>query len=91
MAGLSKLWKNPKTDRWEPAPSRHHREPNELIAPIHERMTIFLEPRDYVEYLTPAERPPMHLLRVLDSDAMRATLIEKSPITNRQVGLFDSH
>lgn len=54
-------------------------------------MTTFLEPRDYAEYLEPTERPPVHLLRVFDADAMRSTLIEKSPITNRQVSLFDSH
>lgn len=54
-------------------------------------MTTFLKPRDYAEYLEPRERPPVHLLRVLDSEAMCATLIEKSPITNQQVSLFDSH
>ena len=32
-------------------------EPNELTAPIHDRMTTFLEPRDYEEYLTPTDLP----------------------------------
>jgi hypothetical protein len=54
-------------------------------------MTTFLEPRDYAEYREPMERPPIHLLRVFDADAMRSMLIEKSPITNQQVRLFDSH
>ncbi len=54
-------------------------------------MTTFLEPRDYAEYLDPSDRPPFHLLRILPSENMRAALIEKSPITNRQVSLFDSH
>lgn len=61
------------------------------IKPIHERMTTFLEPRDYAEYLDLAERPPVHLLRILPSEEMEATLVEKSDITNKQVGLFDSH
>jgi len=91
MAGIWKLWKNPKTDRLERAFAILTGEPNELIAPIHDRMTTFLEPRDYTEYLEPSERPPVHLLRVFDADAMRSMLIEKSPITNRQVSLFDSH
>lgn len=91
MAGLWKLWKNPKTNHWERTFAIITGEPNELIQPIHDRMTTFLEPRDYAEYLETAERPPLHLLRVFDSDAMRATLIEKSAITNRQVSLFDSH
>ena len=53
-------------------------------------MTTFLEPRDYAEYLTPAERPPLHLLRILPTDEMRATLLEKSDISSQQVSLFDS-
>lgn len=91
MAGVWKLWKNPKTDRWERTFAILTGEPNELMAPIHDRMTTFLQPRDYAEYLQPAERPPVHLLRVLDSDDIHATLIEKSSITNQQVSLFDSH
>ena len=91
MAGISKLWKNLKTDRWERTFAVITGEPNELMVPIHDRMTTFLQLRDYAEYLQPAERPPVHLLRVLDSDVIHATLIEKSPITNQQVNLFDSH
>ncbi len=91
MAGLWQLWKNPKTNQWERAFAVITGEPNELVQPIHDRMTTFLEPRDYAEYLAPTERPPVHLLRVFDADAMRSTLIERSPITNRQVSLFDSH
>jgi putative SOS response-associated peptidase YedK len=84
MAGVWKLWKNPKTDRWERTFAILTGESNELMAPIHDRMTTFLEPRDYAEYLEPTERPPVHLLRVFDADAMRSMLIEKSPITNRK-------
>jgi putative SOS response-associated peptidase YedK len=91
MAGLWQLWKNPKTNQWEPTFAVLTGEPNELVQPIHERMTTFLEPRDYAEYLDLVERPPVHLLRILPSDEMRATLVEKSDITNKQVGLFDSH
>jgi hypothetical protein len=50
----------------------------------------FLKPRDYAEYLASAERLPFHLLRILPANEMRATLVEKSNITNRQVRLFDS-
>jgi putative SOS response-associated peptidase YedK len=53
-------------------------------------MTTFLEPRDYEEYLAPAPRPPVHLLRILPADKMRAVLVENTPITNEQVSLFDS-
>ncbi len=90
MAGVWKLWKNPKTDKWEKTFAVLTGEPNELMAPIHKRMTTFLEPRDYEEYLAPAERPPVHLLRILPAEKMRAQLVSEEPITNRQVGLFDS-
>jgi putative SOS response-associated peptidase YedK len=60
------------------------------MAPIHDRMTTFLEPRDYEEYLAPGERPPVHLLRILPAEKMRARLVETTPISNKQVSLFDS-
>jgi putative SOS response-associated peptidase YedK len=90
MAAVWKLWQNPKTELWERTFAVLTGEPNELMAPIHDRMTTFLEPRDYTEYLSPAERPPVHLLRILPSDKMRATLVGETPITNQQVSLFDS-
>jgi hypothetical protein len=60
------------------------------ITPIHDRMTTFLEPRDYDEYLAPSERPPVHLLRILPASKMKARLVETTPISNQQVNLFDS-
>src|ERR1700761_7991669 len=51
MAGLWKLWKDHKTDQWERAFAVITGDPNEVMAPIHDRMTTFLEPRDYAEYL----------------------------------------
>jgi hypothetical protein len=45
-------------------------------------MTTFLRPRDYAEYLAPAERPPLHLLRIFPADEMHATVVEKCDITN---------
>jgi putative SOS response-associated peptidase YedK len=50
MAGLWKLWKNPKTDQWERTFAVITGEPNELMQPIHDRMTTLLEPQDYAEY-----------------------------------------
>jgi putative SOS response-associated peptidase YedK len=61
------------------------------MAPIHDRMTTFLEPRDYAEYVAPSERPPLHLQRILPSEEMHATIVEKSNITNQQVSPFGSH
>jgi putative SOS response-associated peptidase YedK len=90
MAGVWKLWKNPKTNQWERTFAVLTGEPNELVAPIHDRMTTILDPRDYAEYLQPTDRPPLHLLRILPAEDMRASLIEDRPITNQQVNLFDN-
>jgi putative SOS response-associated peptidase YedK len=90
MAAVWKLWKNPKIDKWERTFAVLTGAPNELMQPIHPRMTTFLEPRDYAEYLAPAERPPVHLLRILPADGMRATLLEKTELSSQQVSLFDS-
>jgi putative SOS response-associated peptidase YedK len=90
MAAVWKLWKNPKIDKWERTFAVLTGAPNELMQPIHPRMTTFLEPRDYAEYLAPAERPPVHLLRILPADEMRASLVEKTDISSKQVSLFDS-
>jgi putative SOS response-associated peptidase YedK len=90
MAAVWKLWKNPKTEHWERTFAVLTGEPNELMAPIHDRMTTFLEPRDYEEYLAPTERAPVHLLRILSAEKMRARLVETTRISNKQVSLFDS-
>ena len=90
MAAVWKLWKNPKTEQWERTFAILTGDPNELVAPIHPRMTTFVEPRDFAEYLAPSERPPAHLLRILPAEKMHVELIGSSPITNAQVNLFDA-
>jgi putative SOS response-associated peptidase YedK len=89
MAGLSKLWKNPKTGQWEPTFAILTGPPNQLMQSIHDRMTTFLNPRDYAEYLDPAERPPLHLLRILPTEELYATLLDCPKVATRQPGLFD--
>lgn len=89
MAAIWKVWKNPKTEQWERTFAILTGDPNELVAPIHPRMTTFVEPRDYEEYLAPTERSPVHLLRILPADKMQVSLVEVSSITNLQVNLFD--
>jgi putative SOS response-associated peptidase YedK len=90
MAAVWKPWQNPKTNQWEKTFAILTGEPNELMAPIHDRMTTFLEPRDYDEYLAATDRAPMHLLRISPAAKMYARLLDETPLTNRQVGLFDS-
>jgi putative SOS response-associated peptidase YedK len=89
MAAVWKLWKNPKGGQWERTFAILTGDPNELVATVHDRMTTFLEPRDYDEYLAKSERPPVHLLRTLPADKMRVELVREDPISNAQAGLFD--
>ncbi len=48
--------------------------PNELMAPIHNRMPVILEPEDYNTWLNPGDQPniAMHLLRPFSSEKMAA-------------------
>lgn len=89
MAGVWKPWKNPKTDQWERAFAVITGEPNELMQPIHDRMTTIIDPRDYEEYLTAADRPPLHLLRILAPDQMRVKRVDEPEAAEAQMSLFD--
>jgi putative SOS response-associated peptidase YedK len=88
MAGVWKPWRNPKTGEWEQTFAVVTGAPNELIQPIHDRLATILEPREYEEYLAATERPPVHLLRITPSTAMRADRIEESKSSDSQLGLF---
>ncbi|HEY2857117.1 MAG TPA: SOS response-associated peptidase [Terracidiphilus sp.] len=88
MAGVWKLWRNPKTSDWERTFAVITGEPNEVMQPIHDRMPAILDPRDYEGYLMPAERPPLHLLRICPAEAMRAAPADVQPAADSQLGLF---
>jgi hypothetical protein len=69
-------------------------EPNALIEKIHIRQPIILEPRDFVEWLSPSESPPVHLLRVMPEEEMRMTLLNPEQAAKAKAGpamrgLFD--
>ena len=75
IAAVWAPWKNPKTDLWEKTFSTFTSEPNALIERIHIRQPVILEPRDYEEWLTETERPPIHLLRVMPEEEMKMALV----------------
>lgn len=89
MAGIWKFWKNPKTNQLERTFSVLTGAPNELIEPIHDRLATILDPRDYEEYLVPAERAPVHLLRIVPPEQMKVTRIEETKARKESPGLFD--
>ena len=93
MAGVWKPWKNPKTNEWERTFAVITGDPNEKTKTIHDRLTTILDPRDYDEYLSGTERPPVHLLRVTPGEEMRTkrmdeTLPEDGNCANPQMSLF---
>ena len=49
-------------------------DPNEVVEPIHNRMPVILEPKDYDRWLDPGDpqRPPVDLLRPYPADQMHA-------------------
>lgn len=48
-------------------------DPNELMQPVHDRMPVIVEPRDYERWLEPGDpqRPPVDLLRPLPPEKMK--------------------
>ena len=42
-------------------------EPNDLMKPVHNRMPVILQPRDYADWLDPAPRAPESLLPLIKS------------------------
>jgi putative SOS response-associated peptidase YedK len=91
MAGLWSPWKNPKTDQWEDTFAILTGDANRVMQPVHDRQPVILEPQEYLEYLAPTERPPIHLLRALPDEELTSRLISRDSITQQQATLFDSH
>lgn len=76
LAAIWSRWRN-KAGQTLPTFSILTSEPNETMAGIHDRQPVIVEPRDYAAWLTPAERPPVHLLRILPAEEMRAQLVDQ--------------
>jgi putative SOS response-associated peptidase YedK len=71
MAAIWHLWKQPDTGDVAPTVAVITTDPNEEWAKIHNRQTAILAPREYMEWLSPNERPPLHLLRVFPEEEMQ--------------------
>jgi putative SOS response-associated peptidase YedK len=92
MAGLWSPWKNPKTEKWEDTFSIFTSDPNGVMVLIHDRQPVILEPRDYEEWLSPAPRPPVHLLRVFPDEQMKMMPVQGEAIVAKSTAmksLFD--
>ena len=90
MAGIWSAWKNPRSEAWENTFAILTGEANDVMRPVHNRQPIVLEPGEYAEYLTPADRPPLHLLRSLPDEELKFRRVSSDSLTHRQTSLFDS-
>jgi putative SOS response-associated peptidase YedK len=74
FAGLWDRWRDPKTKEVLETFTIITTDANELVEPLHDRMPVVLEPKDYQRWLTPGdpERLPVDLLRAYPAEKMRA-------------------
>jgi putative SOS response-associated peptidase YedK len=92
MAGLRGSWKNPKTGQWEDTFAIITDDPNTKMKEIHDRQAVILEPREYEEWLNESERPPLHLLRILQDEDLVIDPVQVETVDKQsespQLGLF---
>lgn len=77
FAGLWGMWTNPRLNVIEPTFSIFTTEPNPVMARIHDRQPVIVDPREYDEWLAPSMRPPAHLLRAFPEELTVVTPLEQ--------------
>jgi len=67
--------------------------PNEVMEPIHNRMPVILETKDYDRWLDPGDpaRPPVDMLRPYPAEQMRASQVSDrvGNVRNNDPGLLE--
>jgi putative SOS response-associated peptidase YedK len=78
FAGVWESWRDPQTREPLETFTVITTEANEVLKPLHDRMPVILEPRDYERWLAPADpaQLPVDLLRSYDSDRMKAWKVD---------------
>ena len=79
FAGIWERWKDPKTPELLETFSIITTDPNEVVEPLHNRMPVIIEPKDYERWLTPGNpaRLPLDLLRAFPAEDMIAWKVDK--------------
>jgi putative SOS response-associated peptidase YedK len=72
FAGLWECWHDPGTERELETFTIVTTTPNELVAPIHNRMPVILAPEDYARWLDPEQEGPTELLAPYPVDLLTA-------------------
>ena len=78
FAGLWERWKPKEGDPLETF-TILTTDPNELAEPVHNRMPVILEPRDYTRWMEVGDpaRPPIDLLRPYPAEKMRSWAVDE--------------
>jgi putative SOS response-associated peptidase YedK len=78
FAGVWERWHDPQTREPLETFTVITTEANEVLKPLHDRMPVILEPRDYSRWLAPTDpaQLPVDLLRSYDSDKMNAWKVD---------------
>lgn len=63
FGGLWEGWQDPFSGNWVTTCAIVTTPPNELLAPVHDRMPLIIAKSDYDTWLSPAHAPPPELLR----------------------------
>jgi putative SOS response-associated peptidase YedK len=74
FAGVWERWKDPDTREWLETFSIITTDANALVAPLHNRMPVIIERKDYARWLGGA--PPIDLLRAFPADQMAAWKVD---------------
>jgi putative SOS response-associated peptidase YedK len=67
FAGLWELWHRPGGDEPLQTCTILTTDANATVRPVHERMPVFLDPKDYGRWLDPSRRDPGEMLELLQS------------------------
>jgi putative SOS response-associated peptidase YedK len=80
FAGLWERWKDPQTREWLETFSIITTDANQVVAPLHNRMPVIVERKDYARWLggNDSGEPPLELLRPFAAEKMLAWKVDKA-------------
>jgi putative SOS response-associated peptidase YedK len=79
FAGLWERWKDPATREWLETFSIITTDANQVVAPLHNRMPVIIERKDYARWLEGDQnQPPLDLLRPFPAEQMTAWKVDRA-------------
>jgi len=80
FAGVWERWKDPASMEWLETFSIITTDPNQVVAPLHNRMPVIIERKNYARWLGESNtaQPPLDLLRPFPAEQMTAWKVDKA-------------